>query len=105
MLTTLIAVLGTLLGAVVAGAFQQKNAGRATTAAAAEQLRRERLDAITELAAAAADHQLAMWMRGEAQFSGATPERVEELRSTSHATRSAITRPLGRVSKWISAYA
>ncbi|MEU4507108.1 hypothetical protein [Streptomyces sp. NPDC024089] len=94
MLATAIAVLGTLLGTVVAGAFQQKSAGRAATAAATEQLRRERLAAVTELAAAAADHQLAMWMRGEAQFSGATPERVEELRSIAHATRSAITRPL-----------
>ncbi|MGW1848595.1 hypothetical protein [Streptomyces sp. NPDC001966] len=93
MLATVIAVLGTLLGAVVAGTFQQKAAGRAATAAAAEQLRRERLDAVTELAAAGSDHRRAMRMRGEAKISGSVV-RFEELRAASHATRSAITRPL-----------
>lgn len=93
MLATVIAVLGTLLGAVVAGAFQQKTAGRAATAAADEQLRRERLAAVTELAAAGSDHRRAMWMRGEARLSGSA-DRFEELRAASHATRSAITRPL-----------
>lgn len=94
MLATVIAVLGTLLGAVVAGMFQQKNAGRAEQAATAEQLRRERLDAVTALAAAGSDHRRAMRMRGEASLAEATTARIEELRTASHATRSAITRPL-----------
>lgn len=93
MLAAVIAVLGTLLGAVVAGAFQQKNASRTQRAAADEQLRRERLEAVTALAAAGSDHRRAMWMRGEAELAGTSPERLEELRIASHATRSAITRP------------
>ncbi|MGW6684929.1 hypothetical protein ACWGBO_34445 [[Kitasatospora] papulosa] len=94
MLAAVIAVLGTLLGAVVAGAFQQKNASRTQRASADEQLRRERLEAVTALAAAGSDHRRAMWMRGEAELGGTSPERLEELRIASHATRSAITRPL-----------
>lgn len=35
-----------------------------------------------------------MWMRGEAALTGAAPEQLEALRTASHATRSAITRPL-----------
>ncbi|WP_331720746.1 hypothetical protein OG298_45735 (plasmid) [Streptomyces sp. NBC_01005] len=94
MLTTAIAVLGTLLGAVVAGLFQQKTASRAEQAATAAQLRRERLDAVTTLAAAGSDHRRAMYMRGEALLGGAPGTRLEELRAASHATRSAITQPL-----------
>ncbi|WP_328335738.1 MULTISPECIES: hypothetical protein [unclassified Streptomyces] len=94
MFATIIAVVGTLLGAVVAGAFQQKNANRTQRAAADEQLRRERLEAVTALAAAGFDHRRAMWMRAEAQLAGAAPDRLEELRGASHITRSAITRPL-----------
>ncbi|MFE7347568.1 hypothetical protein [Streptomyces fimicarius] len=93
MLATVVAVLGTLLGAIVAGIFQQKNANRAAGAITAEQLRRERLAAVTELAAAGSDHRRAMRMRGEAKLSGSV-DRFEELRAASHATRSAITRPL-----------
>lgn len=94
MLTTIVAVLGTLLGAVVAGAFQQKHASRTAAAATNEQLRRDRLEAVTALAAAGSDHRRAMWMRGEAALTGAAPEQLEALRTASHVTRSAITRPL-----------
>ncbi|MFE7576334.1 hypothetical protein ACFU5Z_16535 [Streptomyces sp. NPDC057521] len=94
MVTTAIAVLGTLLGAVVAGVFQQRSASRGAAAAATEQLRRERLEAVTALAAAGSDHRRAMWMRGEAQLARASDERLAELRAASHVTRSAITRPL-----------
>ncbi|MGW4232233.1 hypothetical protein ACWEF9_23585 [Streptomyces sp. NPDC004980] len=83
MLATAIAVLGTLLGAIVAGAFQQKTAGRAERAATTAQLRRDRLDAVTELAAAGSDHRRAMWMRGEAVLNGAPAEQVQELRRAS----------------------
>ncbi|MFI7240405.1 hypothetical protein [Streptomyces cyaneofuscatus] len=93
MLATTIAVLGTLLGAIVAGAFQQKTAGRAERAANTAQLRRDRLDAVTELAAAGSDHRRAMWMRGEAVLNEAPAEVVQELRRASHVTRAAITRP------------
>ena len=94
MFATALAVLGTLLGAVVAGAFQQKTAGRTERATVAAQLRKERLEAVTALAAAGADHRRAMYMRGEALLSGAPGTRLEELRAASHGTRSAITQPL-----------
>jgi hypothetical protein len=94
MLATIIAVLGTLLGAVVAGVFQQRTAHRAERAATTEQLRRDRLNAVTELAAAASDHRRAMWMRETATLNNEPADRIEELRAASYVTRSAITRPL-----------
>lgn len=94
MITTLLAVIGTLLGSIVTGTFQHLAAGRAERAAAAEQLRRDRLDAVTTLAAAGSDHRRALWMRGEAQLRGASNEELNDLRTKSHTTRSAITRPL-----------
>lgn len=64
MVATVIAVLGTLLGAVVSGAFQHWAAGRTEKVAQAQQLRRDRLEVVTELAVAASDHRSAMWVRG-----------------------------------------
>lgn len=94
MLTALLAVAGTLLGSIVTGTFQHLSAGRAERAAAAEQLRRERLEAVTALAAAGSDHRRALRMRGLARLRDADEAELEELRARSHATRSAITRPL-----------
>ncbi|MET9535330.1 hypothetical protein ABZY02_33030 [Streptomyces sp. NPDC006649] len=94
MSAAIVAVIGTLLGAIVAGAFQHTITGRAERAATAEQLRRDRLDAVTTLAAAGSDHRRALWMRGEARIRGESDARLEELRVASHITRSAITRPL-----------
>lgn len=93
-ITTLLAVIGTLLGAIVTGTFQHLAAGRTERAAAAAQLRRDRFDAVTTLASAGSDHRRALWMRGEAQLRGAGDDELEELRAKSHVTRSAITRPL-----------
>lgn len=94
MIATVLAVVGTLLGSMVTGTFQHLAAGRAERTAAAEQLRRDRLDAVTTLAAAGSDHRRALWMRGEARLRGADDLELEELRARSHTTRSAITRPL-----------
>ncbi|MFJ3710342.1 hypothetical protein [Streptomyces sp. NPDC090053] len=94
MIATVLAVVGTLLGSVVTGTFQHLAAGRAERAAAAEQLRRDRLDAVTALASAGSDHRRALWMRGEARLRGVGDVELEELRARSHVTRSAITRPL-----------
>ncbi|MFD8688177.1 hypothetical protein [Streptomyces sp. NPDC059651] len=94
MIATVLAVTGTLLGAIVTGTFQHLAAGRAERAAAAAQLRRDRLDAVTTLASAGSDHRRALWMRGEAVLRGADEAEREELRARSHVTRSAITRPL-----------
>ncbi|MFD7549564.1 hypothetical protein [Streptomyces sp. NPDC059816] len=94
MITTVLAVVGTLLGSIVTGTFQHLAAGRAERAASAEQLRRVRLDAVTALASAGSDHRRALWMRGEARLRGASGPELEELRTRSHSTRSAVTRPL-----------
>ncbi|MCA1221312.1 hypothetical protein [Streptomyces sp. 8L] len=94
MTATVLAVIGTLLGSIVTGTFQHLAAGRAERAAASAQLRRDRLDAVTALASAGSDHRRALWMRGEARLRGASNDVLEELRTESHGTRSAITRPL-----------
>ncbi|MFD8815616.1 hypothetical protein ACFV23_30005 [Streptomyces sp. NPDC059627] len=49
---------------------------------------------MTTLASACSDHRRTLWMRGEARLRDASNEELEELRATSHITRSAITRPL-----------
>ncbi|MGW1819801.1 hypothetical protein ACWCQM_40375 [Streptomyces sp. NPDC002125] len=93
-LTTVIAVLGTLAGVIVSGWYQRRSAERAERVARSEALRRDRLAAVTDLAAAISDHRTAMWVRGDAKIKGAAPDRLADLRSRSHQTRSAITRPL-----------
>ncbi|MEV0847672.1 hypothetical protein AB0J21_17680 [Streptomyces sp. NPDC049954] len=94
MIATVLAVVGTLLGSLVTGTFQHLAGGRAERAAAAEQLRRDRLEAVTALASAGSDHRRALLMRAEARLRDAGNEELERLRAESHITRSAITRPL-----------
>ncbi|MGW4914151.1 hypothetical protein [Streptomyces sp. NPDC004270] len=60
MLATVLAVMGTLLGSIVTGTFQHLAVGRAERAAATEQVRRGRLDAVTTLASAGSDHRRAL---------------------------------------------
>ncbi|MEV5455205.1 hypothetical protein [Streptomyces sp. NPDC052535] len=98
MLTTVVtaglAVVATLLGAIVSGRFQERAAERQVRATHGEAIRRDRLEAVTALACATSDHRRAMWMRGDAVLMGAGTERIEALRGESHMTRSAVTRPL-----------
>lgn len=94
MVATALAVLGTLLGAIVSGAFQHRAASRTEKAARAAQLRRDQLEAVTALAVAISDHRSAMWVRGDAVLKGDPVDRVRDLQTRSHATRSAVTRPL-----------
>lgn len=93
MLATALAIAGTLLGAIVTGLFQQTSARRTQTGARGDQARRDAFDAVTSLATAISDHRRAMWMRADARFTGATEDRVQDLRDASHLTRSAVTRP------------
>lgn len=93
MWASIIAVLGTLAGAVVAGLLQHQ-AARATAADARNERRRtERLEAVTALAVAVADHRRAMWVREDLRLSGADADRVAAARADSHATRAAVTAP------------
>ena len=94
LVTTAIAVIGTLMGAIVSGRFQERASERAAKASHGEAIRRDCLEAVTALACAASDHRTAMWMRGDALLKNASAERVEDLRGESHLTRRAVTRPL-----------
>ncbi|MGW7400971.1 hypothetical protein ACWGH7_31405 [Streptomyces cyaneofuscatus] len=61
-----LAVVATLLGAVVSGRFQERAAERQICVTHSETIRRDRLEAVTALACAASDHRTAMWTRGDA---------------------------------------
>ncbi|MFD0253661.1 protein kilB [Streptomyces sp. NPDC127113] len=98
MLSTVIAVVGTLLGAVVAGAIQHRTA-RTTRAEARDDHRRDKeLEAVTAFAAAVAGHRRTMAVREGLRLDGAEPEAFAEARAASHATRSAIEGPKVQVS-------
>lgn len=90
MLTTLIAVLGTLAGVAITNGYQ----ARAARTARQETRRVEGLAAVEILAAALADHRRAMWVREDLRLRG---EDWSAARAESHTTRSAITAPLTRV--------
>ncbi|MEU5221003.1 protein kilB [Streptomyces sp. NPDC020807] len=94
MLATVLAIVGTLLGAIVTGSIQhisQRSTRRAADAAAR---RAEGLAALTDLVTALSDHRRAMWVREDLRLRG---EDWTEARAESHRTRSAITAPLLRV--------
>lgn len=99
---SIIAVLGTLAGAVVAGLFGLRQAASARAAERADDHRREAVAAVTELAVAVSDHRRSMWEVGDAEVTGADSERVRELRDETHRTRSAVTSPAVRVKLLVS---
>lgn len=90
MLTTIVAVLGTLAGVAITSAFQ----ARAARATREETRRTEAVAAVEALLAALADHRRAMWVREDLRLRG---EDWAQARAESHTTRSAITAPLLRV--------
>lgn len=96
-LTTIVAVLGTLAGALTAGLLQARVARTARDDARSDDRRREAVDAVTTLAVTLSDHRRAMWELGDAQLTGADVDRVQALRDGAHCTRSAITAPAVRV--------
>ncbi|MCX4682000.1 protein kilB [Streptomyces sp. NBC_01433] len=91
MSAAIIAVLGTLAGAILTGtlAHLTQLSQRAATEAATR--RTEAPDAV----AALADHRRAMWLREDLRLRG---EHWTTARATSHITRAAITAPLLRLS-------
>ncbi|WP_330239467.1 pRL2-23 [Streptomyces sp. NBC_00525] len=97
---TLIAVsgvLGTLAGTGVAGFVQSRIARTARNAARGDDLRRDCVNAVIDLAVALSDHRRVMWKLGEARLTGADDEHVRVLRDEAHHTRGAITAPAARV--------
>ncbi|WP_310727529.1 protein kilB [Streptomyces sp. N2A] len=93
-LTSIIAVIGTLLGSVTAYALQQRAARTERAEARSDELRGRQLAAVADLVSALADHRRAMWVREDLTLSGANTAACEKARATSHDTRSAITVPL-----------
>ncbi|MER7619917.1 protein kilB [Streptomyces sp. NPDC126503] len=103
--TSVIAVVGTLLGALVAGLLQYRLTRRERVAVQAADLRRERLAAVTALVAALAEHRRAMWVREDLRLNDADRAAYEQARTASHATRAAITAPLTAVKILVPALA
>ncbi|PJT46520.1 pRL2-23 [Streptomyces albidoflavus] len=97
MLATLLAVAGTLLGALVSGLLQHHLARAARAEAHAAQHRTAQLDAVTHLADALSAHRRAMWAVLDATHTGTDPDRVTDLRDESHRTRAAVTAPAVRI--------
>ncbi|MPY35327.1 protein kilB [Streptomyces adustus] len=104
MWSSVIAVVGTLLGGVLTGVLQIKSARIAQSAARAEQREEALRRALGELVAALGDHRRALWHRevlrldGLDGLDGVGEEGVEAARTASRATRSAVTGPLVAVS-------
>lgn len=94
MLTTIVAILGTLAGAVITGTFAHLTQRSHQADAKATARRTEGINAVTDLVTALADHRRAMWVREDLRLRG---QDWDEARAASHATRSAITAPLLRV--------
>ncbi|MFJ2584034.1 protein kilB [Streptomyces sp. NPDC087538] len=94
MWTSLIAVVGTLLGSVTAYLLQQRTARTDRAESRAHEVRRDRIAAVTALTVALADHRRTMWAREDLRLSGAPEAEYREARAASHATRSALTAPL-----------
>lgn len=102
MLTAIVAVLGTLAGALLTGTLAHLTAQAQRRADATAARHREGLAAVTDLVTALADHRRAMWLREDLRLRG---EDWAAARTESHATRAAITAPLLRVQLLLPAVA
>ncbi|MEV6080981.1 hypothetical protein AB0L80_38670 [Streptomyces sp. NPDC052069] len=94
MTAAIIAVLGTLAGALLTGALQHTAQRSQRAAAEAATRRAEALDAVTALVTALADHRRTMWVREDLRLRG---QDWATARAESHTTRAAITAPLMRL--------
>lgn len=102
MTATVIAVLGTLAGAILTGTLAHLSQQAQRKADTNTARRTEGLAAITDLVTALADHRRAMWVREDLRLRG---EDWTQARTESHTTRSAITAPLLRVQLLLPALA
>ncbi|MGW1587908.1 protein kilB [Streptomyces sp. NPDC002386] len=98
MWSSVIAVVGTLLGGALTGLLQIRSARIAQSAARADQRAEALRRALGELVASLGDHRRAMWHREVLRLDGAGEEAFEAARSASRLTRSAVTGPLVAVS-------
>ncbi|MFJ8164883.1 protein kilB [Streptomyces sp. NPDC096136] len=91
--TSIIAVLGTLAGALTAGLLQQRAARTARAEQRADDHRRDQLGAVTDFAAALDAHRSALFHRERLTLLGAGTEHEVEAQTKSHDTRTAVTAP------------
>ncbi|WBB58481.1 hypothetical protein O7599_22935 [Streptomyces sp. WMMC500] len=89
MITTLVAVLGTLAGAVVAGAMQHLTATRTARTTTAEQRRRALAEAVPTLLAAVVRHREQQYLKIAARRE--SRDDTVEARQARYAARSAVT--------------
>ncbi|MFF3327712.1 hypothetical protein [Streptomyces sp. NPDC002889] len=95
MSSTIIAVLGTLAGAVVAGLMQQLTTARAERAAQAERRRQALVEAVPGLLAALVEYRGHQYMRLRS-LQEHVPETPEE-RKARYASRGAVTHAMDRL--------
>jgi hypothetical protein len=97
-----IAVIGTLLGALVSGKFAERAARRTEAAARDEQRRRARTEAVANLAEAISAHRSLMWHRGDAVLKGASEAHIADLSVQIRQSRAQITQPMVALSTQIT---
>ncbi|MEU9236948.1 protein kilB [Streptomyces subrutilus] len=90
---SIVAVLGTLAGALTAGLLQHRSARTARIEQRADSRRQDQLAAVTEFAAALDAHRSAMFHRERLALEEAGPEQQLDPQTKSHETRAAITAP------------
>ncbi|WP_380278636.1 protein kilB [Kitasatospora purpeofusca] len=91
---SIVAIVGTLAGAVTTGLVQQRGARAEREVGRADAARAQRAQAVTALLTALADHRLAMVLREEALLGWGVDSPVyAAARERSHRTRSAVTTP------------
>ncbi|MFF4429749.1 hypothetical protein ACFYZ4_11335 [Streptomyces sp. NPDC001513] len=93
MWASIVAVLGTLAGALTAGLLQHRSARTARAEQRADDHREDQLDAVTQFSAALDAHRSAMFHRERLTLTGAGSEPELEAQTRSHETRAAITAP------------
>ncbi|MFD9339931.1 hypothetical protein ACFWBF_37000 [Streptomyces sp. NPDC060028] len=91
--TSIVAVLGTLAGALTAGLLQHRSARTARAEERADSNRQDQLGAVTDFAAALDAHRSAMFHRERLALAEAGTEHQLEAQTRSHDTRAAITAP------------
>ncbi|MFF4324403.1 protein kilB [Streptomyces sp. NPDC001568] len=90
---SIVAVLGTLAGALTAGILQHRSARTARVEERAVSHRQDQLGAVTDFAAALDAHRSAIFHRERLALTGAGTEHQLEAQTKSHDTRAAITAP------------
>lgn len=94
---SLIAVIGTLSGALATGVLQHRATARKDREERRERRRNEAMDAVAALAEAISNHRRAMWVAMDARLADADPDTAASLRDAAHATRARVTAPAVRL--------